>query len=113
MKILCTAVTLLMGASLATAAGAEGLMAGPDGVRQARVSYADLDLSTPAGLQTMNGRIDQAATRVCGPQPAPYQLQSIAEFRACKATATNAAGIEVAKAAVQKRESQRVLAAVR
>lgn len=30
------------------------------------VSYADLDLSTPAGIKTLDGRIDRAVRKVCG-----------------------------------------------
>jgi UrcA family protein len=34
--------------------------------RSVRVSYADLDLSGPAGAQTLYGRIQSAASQVCG-----------------------------------------------
>src|SRR3546814_13441364 len=30
------------------------------------VSYADLDLGTPAGVATLDGRIDRATRKVCG-----------------------------------------------
>jgi UrcA family protein len=37
-----------------------------NGVRQVKVSYAELDLSKQAGAQALYGRIKQAARTVCG-----------------------------------------------
>lgn len=36
-------------------------------VRSEKVSYADLNLTTPAGAAALYGRIEGAARRVCGP----------------------------------------------
>ena len=113
MKILCTTFTILLSVGLATAAAAQGPMSDPGGNRQARVSYADLDLSTAAGLKAMDSRVELAASQVCGPRPAPIDLRSSSEFRACKAKALGVAGVDIANAAAQRREAMRVLAAAR
>jgi UrcA family protein len=50
----------------------------------ARVSYADLDLSTANGAQTMLSRINSAARSVCGPEGhSPMLPRAAAQFRAC------------------------------
>lgn len=45
--------------------------ASDDGVRKISVSYAELDLSKPAGAKTLYQRIKQAAFIVCGGQDSP------------------------------------------
>jgi UrcA family protein len=55
--ILCGALTL--GTLQATARAAD------DGLPKERVSYADLDISKPAGVKTLYQRIVAAANRVC------------------------------------------------
>jgi UrcA family protein len=52
-------------------------------VRQQRVSYADLDLSTEAGERTLLGRIQGAAKKVCSPEPAPPDLTDQADYKTC------------------------------
>jgi UrcA family protein len=54
---LCGALTL--GALQASARAADV------GMRSQKVSYADLDISKPAGAKVLYGRIAAAATRVC------------------------------------------------
>jgi UrcA family protein len=56
--LLCAAMTV--GGLQATARAAID-----DGVKKETVSYADLDLSKPAGAKTLYGRIASAAHRVC------------------------------------------------
>lgn len=46
------------------------------------VSYADLDLSTPAGIRTLDGRIDRAVRKVCG--KAYIDLATSRGVRACR-----------------------------
>ena len=44
------------------------------------VHYADLDLSNPAGIEALNGRVYRAATRICiepGPQPLQWRQVGI------------------------------------
>jgi UrcA family protein len=45
-----------------------------------RVSFADLDISSQAGLDTLRGRIHAAATRVCAsnnPEPLVARIESL------------------------------------
>lgn len=66
MKTLALVTSLLIG-SLAATANATTTTAGPNAiVRQAVVSFADLDLETQAGAKTLLNRIKSAARRVCG-----------------------------------------------
>ena len=46
------------------------------------VSYADLDLSTPAGVATLDGRIDRAIRKVCG--KAYMDLNTSQAVRQCR-----------------------------
>ena len=57
-----------------------------------RVSYADLDLSTQAGAQTLYHRIRGAARQVCGDEGTSYTDKAI--WRSCF---KNAVGDAVAK----------------
>ena len=78
MKTLALVTTLLIG-SLAATANATTKTAADENVRQAVVSFADLDLETQAGAKTLLRRITFAARRVCG----VYDVGLIAmEFRA-------------------------------
>jgi UrcA family protein len=46
------------------------------------VSYADLDLSTPSGIKTLDGRIDRAVRKVCG--KAYMDLATSSSVRRCR-----------------------------
>lgn len=48
-----------------------------------KVSYADLDISHPAGAQTLYSRIKSAAREACGPEPAVLDLRDAAGYNAC------------------------------
>jgi UrcA family protein len=52
-------------------------------VKTQAVSYADLDLSKPAGAQTLYKRIKAAARHVCGPVDQYTFVTPPATFRAC------------------------------
>jgi len=65
------------------------------------VNYADLDLSGPAGLEALNGRIRAAAAQLCGHQGRQSLAQDMAERR-CFRTAIDKAHIAV-QAAVARR----------
>jgi UrcA family protein len=58
-------ISLIAAAALLAAAPAFAQEADAD-VLQRTVSYADLDLSSPAGVATFDRRIDAAVTQVCG-----------------------------------------------
>lgn len=47
-----------------------------------QVSYADLDLSKPAGAETLYRRIEGAARSVCGPRHS-RNLNQVQAFRTC------------------------------
>jgi UrcA family protein len=49
-----------------------------------RVSYADLDLTTPAGIAALDARLDQAVRRVCG-DPYPRDLIGRRDVERCRA----------------------------
>ena len=53
---------------------------------RAIVRTGDLDLATTAGERTLNRRIEQAATAVCG-RPDPYDIAMSAPVRACRSRA--------------------------
>lgn len=51
--------------------------------RTLRVSYADLDLSQRAGIRTLYGRIQGAASVLCGPKEATRSLRPAAGDDEC------------------------------
>jgi UrcA family protein len=61
------------------------------------VSYADLDLGSAAGRDTLNGRIHAAATRICIEEGRHSLAQELAQRR-CRSTALASAqsGVELA-----------------
>jgi UrcA family protein len=63
------------------------------------VSFADLDIGSPAGLRTLNGRIHAAASRLCI-QPARRSLQAEMVERRCMSAAMSSgqAGVDQALA---------------
>jgi UrcA family protein len=65
-----------------------------DQVRTRAVHYADLDLSRPADAAVLYGRIERAASYVCGPI-STGDLTRFARFRQCKTAALNRALAEV------------------
>jgi UrcA family protein len=71
---LCGALTL--GALQATARAAD------DGVRSQKVSYADLDISKPAGAKALYSRIVTAARQVCA-NNGPRDLGAMQQVNAC------------------------------
>lgn len=86
--------SLLLG--VAAAGLALGAQAGESpGTRSAvtrvSVSYADLDLTDPAGAAVMYARLRTAARQACGPEPSLRALQQHAAFEACFDRALNKA----------------------
>ena len=51
--------------------------------RTKTVHYADLNLDHPSGIETLYGRIDQAASAVCGPMD-ERPLESAMRAESCK-----------------------------
>jgi UrcA family protein len=80
----------LLAAMLAVLASAVSLAdAGPTPVTT--VKYADLNLSTSAGVAALYQRIERAAIEVCQLPQGTRQLKLEAELRACRADATDRA----------------------
>jgi UrcA family protein len=72
----------------------------------AGVSYSDLDLSDPAGIEALNRRVQAAANRLCAPQrhgPAPWGPIA---FRRCVGEALASARPQVAAAVARASGTQ-------
>lgn len=59
------------------------------------VSYSDLDLSREAGARVMLGRLESAASAVCGGWPDLHRLENLAIYRACTRKAMDGAVTEL------------------
>ena len=70
-----------------------------------RISLADLDLSTPAGQKTANGRVRKAARSLCSPGRFASPIQ-VLQARAC-ARKTQASAKPAMLAAVQRATRER------
>ncbi|MDX2223220.1 MAG: UrcA family protein [Rhodospirillaceae bacterium] len=83
-------VAALIGATLALAALPAPSQAGdamPVTTRSITVDYADLDLTSDAGRDTLQHRLKQAAERACAPSAAPAQIALHRIYSACVKTA--------------------------
>ena len=60
------------------------------------VSYADLDLNTTAGVQTLDQRLEAGVKAVCG-RPDVRDLKSGVAFEQCKDAAMNSAHEQLAR----------------
>jgi UrcA family protein len=88
--------------SALTGAAAHAQSVSFDSVTQSQsVSYADLDLTSQAGMKTLAARINGAAKTVCG--PAPEYRDSRTPYDACIKSASDHAMIQVARAAETSR----------
>ena len=85
--IVSTIVALSLGASI-TPAAAETVTTS--------VQYADLDLSTDAGLATLEGRIQAAAKRICG-KAEVRDVHDAADQQRCLREAGEAAARQIAQ----------------
>jgi UrcA family protein len=85
-----TLATLTVGLAL-TLADTSVADAAPAQQSSIAVSYADLNLNTPAGMAIMRARIDQAAREVCGQEPGLRDMTGHALYLSCIKTATNLA----------------------
>lgn len=47
------------------------------------VSYADLDLSNPAGARTLYARLKRASQKTCGHRPPPIELKALRAYQDC------------------------------
>lgn len=81
-RSLAIALTALTGLPALAAEPAEPL---------ATVSYADLNLASPAGIEALYRRIERAAVKVCQLPQGTRQLKLEAELAACRQGATDRA----------------------
>jgi UrcA family protein len=78
-------VTLVTTGALGAATAVHAAQTNPEPAHVA-IDYADLDLATSAGVDTLYHRIVQAARRVC-PQSGPTSLATKSRIRECRAAA--------------------------
>lgn len=73
---------LLTGFALATSLPATAILANE--TPTTRVEFGDLDLRTDSGVETLDGRLRRAISRVCGDLPRGGYVEALAAKR-CKA----------------------------
>lgn len=89
--------TALTAASIALVATATPAIAGPMDVPTQKVSYADLDLTSPEGQAVLDRRIDAAARKVCAMDEIRTSTRiKSRESKACYAKARASAANQVA-----------------
>lgn len=66
---------------LAPAALAQAPAAGSTDLPSIRVSYADLNVATDAGMRTLTSRVNNAVRRVCAQSIDPRELNEVLECR--------------------------------
>jgi UrcA family protein len=72
-----------------------------DGMVSAAVRTGDLNLATPDGLATLNGRVRAAANRLCGVAPT-LPLDEASAIGRCRAELVRSAEGQVAIASAQR-----------
>ena len=111
---LATAVAALIAAPAVAQEPSPVIVEG--GVPTAVVSYADLDLSSSAGLATLNGRISRAASSICtesGRKDLSRQLGEGRCFRTAIASAKTQVERAVADASLRMASSGAIKVATR
>jgi UrcA family protein len=73
----------------------------PPDVLSERVSYADLDLASQAGVASLNFRVSGAVKRVCAPHD---ERHSFGDYGACRSFASDGAEPQVALAIARARQ---------
>lgn len=91
------AVTLLTVASMVAIAPATPSYAKINHVSR-NVSYADLDLSTPAGQRSLHNRIAYAVRQICGDNSGVYSSFDLSMLSKCKREAWSSSRQQVADA---------------
>jgi UrcA family protein len=104
---LCAAICSLCGATTLCALHAPAIAAA-DSLPTRRVSYADLDISKPAGAKVLYGRIEAAAREVCLLDTSTL-VGATARDRACINQAIDIAVKHVKSVALSELHSARVI----
>jgi UrcA family protein len=71
-------VSIATAAAMLAAGATHAAPAGSSDTYAVRIATGDLDLASPAGQATLQGRIGRAANLVCGPSPVVPLAQAIA-----------------------------------
>jgi len=93
MKRILTGLFCLSAALAVAGAQSAGLAPLPDRGREVRsltVNFADLDLASAEGAQTLYGRLKTAARRVCGKADL-RDLRAVEDVKGCRAEALDSA----------------------
>jgi UrcA family protein len=70
--------------------------------RSITVSYSDLNLSHPHGIEELYSRLNTAASRVCGPKADPRNIRKSRNHRQCVASAIDNAVAEIDSPKLQR-----------
>jgi UrcA family protein len=95
-------IRIITSAALAFAAVA-GTAASAEDAPTAIVTYADLNLSSTAGVAALDQRISAAASQICGTVDI-RDLQGKAAVNACRTTAVRSAAAQIATLTSQTQE---------
>lgn len=88
---------LAIAAALTVATLAPAAFAQEEGPATSVVSYADLDLATPAGRAALERRVERAVEHVCPARPLPTELDKRADYVACHRAALSGARQQLAE----------------
>jgi UrcA family protein len=86
-------------------------MAADTTVTAVSVSYSDLDLSKPGGLQVLRSRVKAAAAQVCGGRPDSRDLAAMERFDVCAKNAIDGAFARVTALNAVARSPEQVASA--
>jgi UrcA family protein len=75
--------SMIAALALATAATPDAAAEPWVETRSIRVAYDDLDVSNPAGAETLLRRIKTATAKVCGRGPSPKLIRATVHHKAC------------------------------
>lgn len=92
-----TAIALAATVTALVTGFAAQAMAQDEGPYRAAVSYADLDLASPAGRATLERRVERAVDRVCPARPLPSELDKRATYNTCRKAALTGARQQLAQ----------------
>lgn len=84
--------TIAFAAAIAAAVSSVAIPAAAQDVVQVEVSYSDLDVASPAGVQALSARLEATADTICA-RPDNRDIKSMAVWQECKETAVQS-GVE-------------------
>jgi UrcA family protein len=96
----------LLGSTIGFAAQAGESIATDGSVKTITVSYSDLDLTDPAGMKSLYGRLRFAARHACGDIFGVRDLRQILNYNACFDGAMNDAVVKLDNASLTAMHSE-------